>query len=367
MVKKTLVCSVVAIILMTTLTGCKKRTEYFPNAPEDVTFSEPFVVELPAESSYAEKRKFIDINCDGIEDMLEVRDTKIWSQEYEATVFLGEKNKDGYLQFTSNGMYSFKLPMEKSWASTMTKIDSADVNGDGCGDLVFTEYKAGFSEDTYIAKIALNQGDGKTFKFATEQITETIPLEEVILRFIDLFDTSSQEDLASYFTMDWSDANGDGRDDLHLFWKSNRDLYGSVLLSMDVEHALSEFAFGNEREFILNNFLVSRNGGTYTVRRLDTEDFNGDGIGDLILHSNSGTRIDLSPALGKIDGDSLNYTVNKMSSGTGADLDFFSFEKIDTFDVNFDSCADYVHLGVLETKGKKNKSVGVYKLASCNN
>ena len=300
--------------------------------------------------------------------MLEVSDTVVWGQEYQAIVFLGTKDKSGLLAFDNASKYTFDIPMDKSWSSSLTKIDSADVNADSCGDLVFTEYKQGFSKDSYIAKIAINQGDGKTFKFATDKMVESLPLEESIVRIIAAFEAANGggEDVGDYFAIDWSDANNDGRDDLHLFWRDMENLYVNVLLSQKTSNPLSEFAFAEGYEATLPNFMTSKTGSmNYSARNIDTEDFNNDGIGDIIVFYSSGTSIDLYPALGKIENNTLSYTIDKGHNGKGADLDLFSFEKIDHYDANFDGCADYVHLGVLETKGKPDRNVATYKLSSC--
>lgn len=179
--------------------------------------------------------------------MLEVRDTILWGQDYEATIFLGFNNDGGLVQFEAESAYTVKLPLDKSWMSDSTKIDSADVNGDGCGDLVFSEYAQSFSKDSFHVKIAINQGDGKTFLFAQDRYAEILSLEHSILRIIDVFDEiyspSDGDSLNSYFAMDWNDANGDGRDDLHIFWKDNSDLYGSIALSGEVKDPRNEFRF----------------------------------------------------------------------------------------------------------------------------
>lgn len=347
------------------LGACTPRSEYFPNAQDTVKFSNPTVVDLPKDTSYAEKRKFIDINCDGIEDMLEVSDTVVWGQEYKAIVFLGKKGNNGLLEFDNSSKYTFDIPMDKAWASSMTKIDSADVNGDSCGDLVFTEYKQGFSSESYIAKVAINQGDGKTFKFATDKMVEAVSLETSILRIMEAFEGAhgGGEDLSTYFAIDWADANNDGRDDLMLFWKDNYDLYTSVLLSVETANPLNSFSFTYGEDTFVKNFFRGRTGGSYYASSIDTEDFNGDGYADLILHYASSDNIALLPTLSQ---KGQLYTVAKHHYGKTTDLDFWSFEKKDHLDVNFDGCADNVHLGVLEEKGKPDRNVASYKLSSCN-
>lgn len=347
--------------------GCTPRSDVFPNAPDDVRFASPVLVDLPSDVSYAEKRKFIDINCDGIEDMLEVSDTVVWGQKYQAIVFLGQKNKNGLLEFDNSSKYSFDIPMDKSWASSMTKIDSADVNGDSCGDLVFTEYKQGFSQDTYIAKVAINQGDGRTFKFATDKMVEKVSFEESILRVIALFDGTygaNGESLSDYFAIDWADVNNDGRDDLMLFWTDYKDLYVSTLLSIETSDPLSSFGFRYGGDYSLIDFMhLRKGGGSYAAYNLDTEDFNGDGYADIIIQYTSGNSIALYPAL--FDPSQQRYIVQKGHYGRTTDLDFFSFEKKDHLDVNFDGCADNVHLGVYEQSGKKDRNIGSYKISSC--
>jgi hypothetical protein len=353
-------------ILSILATACTPRSEVFPNAPNNVQFSKPVLVNLPESSSYAEKRKFIDINCDGIEDMLEVSDTVLWGQEYQAIVFLGKKNKQGLLEFDNTSRYTFDIPMEKSWSSSLTKIDSADVNGDSCGDLVFTEYKEGLSEDSYVAKVAINQGDGKTFKFATDKMVEKVSFEESILRIIAAFDDAygGGESITDYFAIDWADVNNDGRDDLMLFWTDYSDLYISTLLSVEMTSPLDSFSFQFGGDHKIINFMHSRTGSfNYGAYNIDTEDFNGDGYADIIIHNDSSNNIELLPAL--FDPQRQRYIVQKGHYGKTTDLDFFSFEKKDHLDVNFDGCADNVHLGVYEKSGQEDRSVGSYKISAC--
>lgn len=347
--------------------ACTPRENYFPNAPDDVRFKAPVLVDLPKDVSYAEKRKFIDINCDGIEDMLEVSDTLVWGQEYKAIVFLGKKNKNGLLAFDNSSKYTFDIPMDKSWASSMTKIDSADVNGDSCGDLVFTEYKQGFSEDQYIAKVAINQGDGKTFKFATDKMVESVPFETSILRIIEAFEGihgAGGESLRDYFAIDWADVNNDGRDDLMLFWTDYADLYLSTLISVETENPLNSFSFAYGNDYALPNFMRNKSGSaSYGAYSIDTEDFNNDGFADLIINYSSSEKMYLYPALYSPSND--KFIVQKGHVGKTTDLDFFSFEKKDHLDVNFDGCADSAHLGVYEQSGKPDRNVGSYKISSC--
>jgi hypothetical protein len=356
------------LIIAIACTGCSPRSSVFKDAPNDVQFSEPTLVDLPVSASYNEKRKFMDITCDGIEDMIEVWDDAIIGQEYKALVFPGKKSKDGLLIFDEETKYTLTIPLDKSWSSDMIKIDSADVNGDGCGDFSFTEYDQGVTTDTYIAKLAINQGDGKAFVFASDQLKEKVSLEETIERIINAMDSEhdGKAELKNNFAIDWADANNDGRDDLHMFWRDAGDLYITVLYSMKTNNPLTQFSFEHGYDTSIPDFMTGMKGlGNYKAYQLDIEDFNNDGHADIIIYIDSGENITLLPALLN-SATQTSYTVQQAHIGKTTDFTWlFSFEKIDHFDANFDGCADNIHVGVIDKyfgSGRKSASI---KFSSC--
>jgi hypothetical protein len=357
--------TIAVIASLTMITACTDRNDLFGNQPANVTFSTPTVVKLADSISYAEKRKVIDYNCDGIEDMIEVNDDAWVGQEYSAKVILGKKGADGIVEFEDTAT-TFKLPLSSSFGSTY-KIDSADVNGDGCGDFVFTEYKTGFTSDSYTAKIAINQNKGTSFVFAKASYKEEVSLEDTIIRVLEALEGENSgygEEISDHLMLDWADGTNDGKDDLFIFWRTSNDLIVTMLpvLSVDGDTVIFDEA---EDAYIANFFK-----GSYMIKHLDTEDFNNDGLADMFLYKNKGEKIYINVA--EANPNSFGYTVNKPEIGMGADLNYFAFEKVDTFDANLDGCADYAHFGVLDGLHSpsgvkyKDQKVVVYKFASCN-
>lgn len=360
--------AVMSITLAIACTACSPRSSVFSNAANEVQFSEPVLTDLPISSSYNEKRKFMDITCDGIEDMIEVWDDAIIGQEYKALIFPGKRSQDNLLVFDEDSKYTLTIPLDKSWSSDMTKIDSTDVNGDGCGDFSFTEYDQGLTSDSYIAKIAINQGDGKTFVFASDTMKEDVSLEETIQRIIDAMDSehNGKEELRQNFAIDWGDANNDDREDLHLFWRDGSDLYISVLYSLETNDPLNQFAFTSGFDTSIRNFMTGKVGAdNYYAYQLDMEDFNNDGYTDIIIYEDSGSSIDLFVATSN-NATNASYTVQAGHTGETTDFTWlFSFEKIDHYDANFDGCSDNVHVGVVDKYFGSGKKMASYKFAKC--
>lgn len=134
--------SLSAIVLGLMLAACQPREDRTQRFSAPIAFAAPAVVKLPASSGRAKKRGFGDFNCDGIEDMLEIKKTSVFKRKYRVRIFLGD-DANGILQF-KNDFIHMDLPTHLAWYSSNTKIDIGDINGDGCTDVIFSQYVQGY-------------------------------------------------------------------------------------------------------------------------------------------------------------------------------------------------------------------------------
>ena len=297
------------------------------------------LIDLPHDATYAEKRGFGDATCDGITDMIEIEDTVIFGQKYEVRIFTGYF-EEGILHFKSNPKI-LPLPTSLSWFSSATKLDVGDVNGDGCADIIFTQYIEQWGRDKLNIGFALNN-QGNEFVLQTSQIAygENNTLEDIIVSILEIVAQAEiTENVSDYLKMDWADMDGNGSDDLVLAWDRHNDLYVHVFFTEKTAHNVR---FIGEREFFVKGFMTGR-----YIRYFDTEDYDCDGIMDVyIRHSPNETTAYLSIALNR--GTHLEPHKDFLVKDT--DMDFFRFEKHDTFDINGDHCADMVHVGSIHRK-----------------
>lgn len=90
-----------------------------------------------------------------------------------------------------------------------------------------TQYQEGLRRDEFHIIVGMNQGDGRSFRFVEDVRRGQLPASSQILRTIEsaLDDDGDSSDLADWFKMDWADADadadGDRRDDLWFFWRTD--------------------------------------------------------------------------------------------------------------------------------------------------
>lgn len=336
-----------ALILFAVLFSCTSRDEATSSYADAIRFGEPRVVPLPASTSYAEKRGFGDFNNDGIEDMLEIKDEKRFSfgQKYSVQIFYGQYDDNGILAF-SDEPTKLNLPITMKWFSSATKMDVGDVNGDGYTDIIFTQYTERIGDDRVDIAFAINQA-GEAFVTQTENILykNGISLMQVIHLFVDAQGGYYSETIYDYLKMDWGDVDGNGTDDLILGWDGVHDLYLEVIYTA---LGTREAQFVDMDEYEIVEFMRNR-----SIQELDVEDFNGDGRADIFVHFSGWSKNYLAVALNNGEG----FTPHKDCVVVDVDLEFFAFEKYDTFDVNRDGRADFVHLGE-----KNDQKVMAYNL-----
>lgn len=340
------------VLIGLALSGCI-RGDGAQDAPPALRLGRLGEIALPDEASFATKRGFCDVNGDGLTDMLEISDHALVHQDWQADIFLAQRSKDGLLGFRRPYKVHFRL--QANWLrSSLIKLDTADINGDHYCDLVMTQYQAGLRSDRFHIMVGMNAGDGRTFTFVEDISRSKVPMAEQLLRAIEHLQDEG-EDIRDWLKMDWADFDGDGRDDLWLI--SRRDLLGrhlnvEVWPSTTEKENRSELTFGPEQRFSLPGFLTALH-----VADIDTEDMNGDGRADVVIYDPYiGTRLRVAYARNTDKG----FVIHRDFQGREIEMDYFGFEKRDTFDINLDGCADYIHAG---THGKQRAMS--YLLSPC--
>jgi len=325
--------------------GCS-RDSAMENAQPALQFSKPHIVQLPSEATSALKRGFADFTGDGITDMIEINDEAFFGQEWKGNIFPGNKGPDGVLGFTSP--YTVDLPIQAKWFSSQTKLDTGDINGDGFADVILTQYIEGFRRDTYHFSVGVNQ-DGKNFSFTGDVFYEEKSIGESIISFIARMNVDSHEDIYDYFKMDWADMNGDGKDDLVLLVKQSSGVmsYNDLYVETWLSESDNQLRFGGGGSTVVPGILYA-----LMMNQVDTEDFTGDGLADIVFYRDHiGRGIDIAFAHNQSTDGQLNFTAHKDFKGEEPDFDSFTFfSKRDSFDANGDGRADYVHAGKIDGK-----------------
>lgn len=324
--------------------------------------------------SRSEKRGFADINCDGIEDMLEISNRKeddgsfFGTRKFSVLVYEG-KNVNKKLHF-SDTSYKIMLPLDKKY-SNYVKIDTAYINKDKCADIVFSYYNT-ISEQLHLG-IALNNGN-RTFDSFNQSVE--IKKGSSIIEAGQIASVSSEIDgimdgvmlgiafnnmfqglmfgmyfshdgpnLEDYLKIDWADYNGDGLDDFIVMINRNKSDYAleTVIFYNSGEINKNLLYFNKVEKAKVENYWK---GGLH-ISYMDSEDFNGDGKADLIGRSFSRKgEYNIVPLIKKHDKwEESKYFKIKLNH----ELDVFvKSSKFDSFDINFDGKADIVRMGEVD-------------------
>jgi len=324
-------CTTLMSLIVLILISCTSREEATNFYSDPIKFDEAAIAPLPTTVTYAEKRGFGDFNGDGIEDMLEIEDESFWGQDYKVKIFYGYY-KDGILHFISD-FVKLDLNIKMKWFSDATKLDVGDINGDGYADVIFTEYQERWGTDRLDIAFGINQ-NGKSFRPQSEDINfkKDVSLSSLVVLFVDAY--SSVETLDDYLKMDWADIDGNGSDDLILGWDGSHDLYLEVIYTENT--GSGDASFVDMVEYEIPEFMRNR-----SISELDFEDFNGDDKSDVFVHYSGMSNNNLSVAINTGEG----FNPHKDYIVKDVDMKFFAFEKYDTFDVNSDGMADFVHVG----------------------
>jgi hypothetical protein len=323
---------------------------------------DPQVVRISDEASAALKRGFADFNGDGLEDMVEIRDTDWVGQNWEAQVFYGHE-VDGNLSFKDP--VKVDIPVDAKYFTSQLKFDTGDLNGDGFADIVLTQYREGlFGKDSVYVVAAMNDQNGNFV--ATDRVRMGKSMIGVRLyELMESIASESDQEISSIddiLRMDWADANGDGKDDLFIFTpgysgmiRGWSDLEVTTWYSKTPENELETVTFGGESSTTIPYFLYNVEMGS-----IDTADINGDNKADVVAYDDwTGRRLDISVALSDSDWDGLSFTGHKDTITDETDFDtqymggvseYMNFSKRDSFDANLDGKDDYVHVGTISGK-----------------
>lgn len=325
--------------MLTLISGCKKRSEVLIVQENTVKFEQAVIYEMP-HLRYSEKRGFADLNCDGVEDMLEINDESSFfesAEEYNINFFEGHI-ENGETLYKKSKIIPIKIDLK--WFVNAMKIDTADINGDGCADVVFTSVLSEYRKPTRLQiKVAFNMGD---LTFITTEKNVKINTNDghgFQYWFNELVkDIASDEDssLSSYLKMDWADFDGNGTDDLALFVKEDSSL--DIGIFYTEKTSLLQPTFSHIENFWVQNFLFGAN-----VSGIDTGDINGDGLSDIIIEQYSkGETLKTGFAMNRGE----NFVINRdLVSAFGTETDLFSkARKRDMLDNNGDGKDDIIYI-----------------------
>ncbi len=94
------------------------------------------VIDLPQQTSYADKRGFADFDGDGVIDMVELGG--FVSSFNKGNIFWGTRDVNNSVNFGfEEEPLLFTAPFKyRKIRSTEPKLDTGDINGDGCADFI---------------------------------------------------------------------------------------------------------------------------------------------------------------------------------------------------------------------------------------
>ncbi|OJJ19104.1 hypothetical protein BKI52_20015 [marine bacterium AO1-C] len=314
-----------------------------------VPFSNTKVVSLPTGVENVTKRGFGDFNGDGIVDMLEI-DRSFWKGgKISVRVFYRFLDKKSNLIKFNPTPKKISLKFKLGWFSSATKIDIADVNGDGFADIVFSQYYRRFMKDRLHFGFALNH---KGQYFTEEKIklgyTERSFGEEMVIRInkaIEAYELDENEEMDSFsdlIKMDWADIDGNGSDDFVIIYNSRgmeviytKKSSNGIVLGEEAKLGVTE---KGESDFLM----------WAGIKGTDWADINGDGKADLLTYRVFG-RENMYLGVALNQGKSLEPH-HEIALKVFKHNSTFKFFKYDTFDANGDGKADFIKIAHQGTK-----------------
>jgi len=319
----------------------KKQTNQHYKLP--LPFTNTKVVALPSEVENVTKRGFGDFNGDGIIDMLEV-DRNFWKGgKISVRVFYRYLDKKDNLTKFNPSPKKIALKFKLGWFSSATKIDIADVNGDGFADIVFSQYYRRFMKDRLHFGFALNQ-QGQYFTEEKIRLgyTERSFGEEMVIRInkaIEAYELDENEEMDRFsdlIKMDWADIDGNGSDDFVIIYTS-RDMEVIYTKKTAKGIVLGEEAKLGITEKGKSDFLMWAG-----IKGTDWADVNGDGKADLLSYrffgrENMYVGVALNQVKSLVPHHEIALKVFKHNRT-------FKIFKYDAFDANGDGKADFIKI-----------------------
>lgn len=326
---------IASIIL--TQAGCKTRDEVLNVQSNVVDFKNGYVMELPKLRN-SEKRGFADITCDGIDDMIEINDEKFIGQEYKLNVFEGYV-EDGKIKYKDKKIVDIDIELH-TWSSQF-KMDTADINGDGCADVVFSDISTSWKDVNIRLEAAMNLGD---FRFSSRttklKMNNNQDFNYYFKELVKDVSLSEDESLSDYVKMDWADWDANGSDDFMIFVDDNHSLDLGIFLT-EKSHSLNP-TFVETENVWAKNFMHGIN-----AYNIDVEDVTGDGHADVLVYVNYKKKDGYyyeRYAVAIYDEGELSIEKDKILK-VKAEIDFFTkAKKRDITDMTNDGKADIVYV-----------------------
>lgn len=328
------------ILLLSTLSlfGCKERSEVIRVTSNKAQFDQGYIKPMPTLRN-SEKRGFADFTCDGVEDMIEINDEKFFGQEYKINLFEGYLDENNQVQFKSKRVVDLGIQLN-NWSS-QTKMDTADINGDGCADVVFSDISTSWRDVHVRLEVAMNLGD---MRFSTR--TTPVKMDkgaEFTYWFKELvkdISLSEDESLSDYVKMDWEDWDGNGSDDFMIFVDDNNSLDMAVFLTEKTYKLIPHFVA--QENIWSQNFMFG-----LRANHIDVADVTGDGHADILVYKSNTSKDGYyyeRYALAVYNDGELSIERDK-TLRVKADLDFFSkASKRDITDMTGDGKSDIVYV-----------------------
>lgn len=344
--KKTLLKILTISLPVILLTGCfKGRDEVYIPKDNSLSFNATSSIKKMPNLKGSEKRGFADFDCDNIEDMVQINDEKFWGQDYKFDFFKGYY-EDGTTKYLPSKKINISIN-KKSWGSSQIKFDTADIDGNGCADIIITSVQDKLGKGAVLRmSVAMNQGDltftSSTTQVQTKGVTQFTDYFSDLVREISL---SEDESLSDYIKMDWADFDGNGSDDFAIFMEDGSSLSVGIFYTEKIASLSPQFVEFDD--FWIPHFLYG-----VSIRNLDTADITGNGKADIAtyMHKNE-NYLKFAVALNKSD----NFIPHKdIYLKMTKENDFFSkAKKLDIYDDNGDGSDDFVFITEIDDQPVK--------------
>ena len=408
--KRTLSVSIVACLILTSCSDAPEPDEYVNYLDRFFTFSKKGVVLTNKKILSTSKRGFADLNGDGLEDMFEITDIPLDDVIFKFRFFEGYIDKetnllnflDPYVLEIPNGekketvkrkdnkpaleTTEVDLPKEEKksieWGDTL-KIDVADVNGDGLADFIMSQFTENWGGDDFDLLVVLNKGvQARNNKIAFRLVKDIVDHKKnnhdfkiTFLKFIAEREAKQSDicigshcNTSDRFSLEWADMDGNGTDDLIVLWRESRDdldismevFYTNASVSNDI---FQQLIFASQDDFELPKLLIDDYRNFIVLNKIHFADINGDEFDDFFIVAEKSNKrafvkfgLNMAPVR-RYDG--LVFMTDATTEYPENDWDLLSeiSSKIDMLDINFDGCADYVHMGESTFRSPAGKQV----------